>query len=1481
MQNKNFRRISWFTLVVFFFTLFSNINIMSAKAVDGGLSSAPVINADGTVTFTYENASATSVNLAGDMNSWSATSTPMVKNGQGVWTINVPYTDAVDAWTYKFVIDGTDWQLDPKNPATKAGDYGPNSLVNFVLVSKASAPIINKDGTVTFSYKDAAATEVYLAGSMYGGDWGTTKKLLTKNALGVWTITVTPPQDAKDLVYKYVVGSDWKIDPLNTLTKDDGYGGANSLVKLVSDAESASGVINSDGTITFRYEDAAATSVNLAGTMNGWNKTKDSLIKNSKGVWEITKRVGDAAQNVEYKFVVNGTDWKADPKNTDVTDGGNSRVIFPEYKGRNITIPGTLSLGTSEGTGVWNPGDKGLQLEYVGNGTYHKTFKGFKAGRFEYKVACQYSWSENYGQKGAAGGANIPLIVPEDQDITFTYNDDSHKIVTNLNYTALDITLNDGNGNTTKLTDDKLNGIYKGQIDLKAGTYDNITLSVSDGKTIETIAVDKVVLAADKTVTFAYDPLTKICFNDSSDVKVDVNGVYYDSRETEYKSPYGASPVDSPISFSIKVKNDMAKSIKMVIGKPSGTEVIDLTKDGSFDADNEKWTGTFTPAAIGTYSYYFVVSNGSDIKEYGDDDGFFGTGKAGELGDPSNYEFNVSTKDFKTPDWLKNAVIYQIYPDRFFNGDTNNDFLQRYARGNALYEFPTNWYSLPKDPDLYGPNYPAEANRGVDFSKGKNASFANDMYGGDLKGIEAKVNYLKSLGVTVLYMNPVGQSISSHRYDTTDYTKVDPLLGTMDDFVSLTQAAHKNGMHVVLDGVYNHVADDSVYFDRYAKYVSKGKPLGAYQYWSRVYDYMKDLNISQADAEAKTVEYYSALGITDLHYKDWFIINNTFDTVSNKYTYEGWGGYDSMPVIQALNGSEYNVKTWADEVISGSDSIARQWLKNGSNGWRLDVANEVSDETWRNFRKTVKSEGDNAIIGEIWTDASSYLFGDMYDSVMNYRYRNAVLGFVQGAKVDDDAKSAYSAVNATNELEKMREQYPREALEAMMNLVGSHDTQRVRSSLDGYGKGGSNRGFATVPDGSTSIEKMRLIALLQMTYIGAPTIYYGDEMGMVGCDDPDNRRGTTWGKGDKDLVEWYAQMTAIRSAYENLRTGDVAVATVDDSLKNDVMAYVRSNDSDKALVAANRLGNETTVTITTPGIEDGTVLTNIINTGKTEKYTVKDGKVTVTIPAYRGVILVDNVKTIDVNYDGVKDAYDPSYVVKDRGTPTDTAKVKTDITNAQNGSQVIISTVNEGISKDILQAIVDSKKTLDVVIQRGDFLMKVKDPSGLLAALNALGQNDVQMVFNKDVIKNTAALDRIKKDYTILYKFSLDTNLTNGILGTEMELSIPVGTDYDGKTLFLYYIDKDGNYKLIDKSVVANGILDCTTTHFSDYVVLDEELPDSIANNSTPGSAAGSADATGNTTKTGDNSNTILVICMLFVAAGTFGAMVKRKNDLA
>jgi glycosidase len=292
-----------------------------------------------------------------------------------------------------------------------------------------------------------------------------------------------------------------------------------------------------------------------------------------------------------------------------------------------------------------------------------------------------------------------------------------------------------------------------------------------------------------------------------------------------------------------------------------------------------------------------------------------------------------------------------------------------------------------------------------------------------------------------------------------------------------------------------------------------------------------------------------------------------------------------MPVIKSTDGSEFQSGDWGSEIIAGSDSIGQYWISQGSDGWRLDVANEVSDETWQNFRESVKSlnDGDAVIIGEIWDDATEYLLGDMYDSVMNYVFRDAVLAYAKGG----------DATAAMNTLEKLRERYPEEAFYAMMNLVGSHDTTRLLSYLDDIDDDRNQKDTASAfPTYESTSDRAKqrqyLVSFLQFTYAGAPTIYYGDEIGMVGADDPDDRRAFTWGKGNKELVTWYARLAAIRNNYTALRTGKVIPVTVDNN--SNVLAYIRQDQNDTLLVLANNAETDTTVTLTNlTELEDGTM----------------------------------------------------------------------------------------------------------------------------------------------------------------------------------------------------------------------------------------------------------------------------------------------------
>lgn len=1161
------------------------------------------------------------------------------------------------------------------------GEVGSNvklSLSNDADVTFLSNPLI---GICTDSVNNPAATwDISLIGDIRGNDAWTADKRgyefhpITENGMYAYSaffatpgtyaykgienfswdsggvpssgnLSITIPEGGKYVVFVADKINKKMFDSINNPVDV-----ANALGLAAPEVTVKSPVINLNGTVTFSYKGETATSVSLRGSMNNWGETPMVKDQNT-GLWSVTLRLGDTAKNYEYKFFVNNSSWITDPVNLK-TSNGNSLLEFPQYEGRKVVLAGTIQSAAGETT--WNPGSDKTKLLYDGNGKYHITIPNVPAGNYEYKIAMA-SWDpENYGANGKSYGDNMKVSVPAAQDITFWYNDDSHYTVDSINYRKLDISLT-GTGIPagTKLTDDYLRGIYSAKLTLNNGSYYDIKAVNTTDKTEHPYGAINV-SEASRGITFSYDPITDMAFSDASNNPIDSAKLYFNSRDEKYKSPYGAVPADKKITFNLQTGKDIVEA-KVILVTNSGTIKVPMSNSGAIDENTNKWTANYTFANVGMNKYYFVISNGSDVKAYGDDDGYYGEGKVSSLGDVIPYGLNIYDKDFKTPEWMKNAVIYQIFPDRFFNGDYSNDFAQNLARGNVYYEFTTKWNLSPEDPTIeylkdkdgniikdangnsvVDPNYSGFIGDG---------EWSNDMYGGDIKGVQAKLDYLQALGINVLYFNPISQSISNHRYDTTDYTNVDPLLGHMDDFVNLTKEAHKRNMHVILDGVFNHVSDDSIYFDRYDKYMASAKPIGAYQYWSRVYDLMNTKGLNQQDAEKQVAADLRAQGITDLHYKDWFKIDNVIvdqGKPTQHYQYEGWWGYDSMPVIQAINGSEYEVKSWADEIIDGPDSNSRYWLRQGSNGWRLDVANEVSDETWRHFRQAVKSEGDNVIIGEIWDDASKYLLGDMYDSVMNYRFRNAVLYFVKGT--DDTGKKVTNAVDAMNQLEQMREQYPKEAFEAMMNLVDSHDTQRVISALDGYQK--SVKAIAKDPS-EEALAKMKLIPLIQMTYPGAPTIYYGDEAGMPGADDPDNRRGMLWGKGNKDLVEWYATLTNIRNNYSVLRTGDIVPVQVDKSYEADVMSYLRNDDSNHALVVVNRKAQDIgKLSISVPTIPNGTQLTNALN--PKEKYKVSNGVVTVDVPSESGLILVGKYKSIKVNYSALRDAYDSSFIVPDR-----------------------------------------------------------------------------------------------------------------------------------------------------------------------------------------------------------------------------------------
>lgn len=423
----------------------------------------------------------------------------------------------------------------------------------------------------------------------------------------------------------------------------------------------------------------------------------------------------------------------------------------------------------------------------------------------------------------------------------------------------------------------------------------------------------------------------------------------------------------------------------------------------------------------------------------------------------SNFELDPDTyKPFEVPEWVARTVFYQIFPDRFANGDKNND--------------PPDVVPWAGEPKYF------------------------NFMGGDLAGVRAHVPYLAKLGVSGVYFNPIFRSPSNHGYETSDYLEVEPRFGTNSEFVGLVQNLRKGGIRTVLDGVFNHTAVD------FAPFV--------------------DL---RARGEASA-------------YKEWYFPKSFPIVIQENPNYEAWYGFPSMPKLNVLNPQ---VESYLLGVLDFWHTAARL------DGWRLDVANEVDERFWRKFRSHLKSRAGNDkwILGEVWGDGSRWLQGDQWDSVMNYQFRDATLRYV--------ARGQSEPAQYLDRLMQVYSSYAPQVSRNLLNLLGSHDTPRFLHEC-----GGDER-------------LARLGATLLMTWVGAPSIYYGDELGMTGGPDPDNRRGMRWdlASDSNSTLQHYRRLTKIRNAVPALQDGDPVRLT---SSNDRVLVFGRHWQNSSAIVVINR-----------------------------------------------------------------------------------------------------------------------------------------------------------------------------------------------------------------------------------------------------------------------------------------------------------------------
>jgi glycosidase len=760
-----------------------------------------------------------------------------------------------------------------------------------------------------------------------------------------------------------------------------------------------------------------------------------------------------------------------------------------------------------------------------------------------------------------------------------------------------------------------------------------------------------------------------------ADNNIFYSGLKHDSFSTAYRNPGGAvTTAQGAVTLKFRTcMNDLNQSPYLrVYDLKNAAETL---KPGMVNAqmafeshsyatgvgDVTTWSFTLPiPTSVNLYYYVFRANDGASgqafyraLNKNEWSGGYSNPGGQGEgesdqtTAYDNSFQLTIYDPAFSVPAWMQKGIVYQIFPDRFRDGNSANNP----ASGRFFYDEPggtivrsntSTWNTKICDP------------RGVILPQCVGA-YSNNFYGGDLQGITDKINqgFFDNLGVSVIYLNPIFRSPSNHKYDTADYLTIDPDFGTLPNFQALATAAENHNIKLILDGVFNHTSSDSTYFDRYFRYNPGGT--------------LSSPNGVGADDNSGACE------DTNSPFRSWFYLPATnapgrdgdpgsgalalCDPIgAGTTTYEAWYGYSSLPKLQA-NTTDVRNLIWAN----GTNSVGPYWTSQGADGWRFDVGADVdqglsspTNTYWEGFRSSVRAvNSETLLLGEEWDDASKWLLGTEWDSVMNYRFRAAVLAWLftgcasgdgcGGGTVfsenDSNGSSSSGSISYLSpsqfnaRLRSIQEDYPPMAFKAMMNVPGSHDTQRVRFLLK---KINNDSEIAAV-------QRMKEWWLFAFTYAGAPTLYYGDEVGLsqdgvasggTYQDDPYNRVPYPWDDtpGDlladtTDLLVFERKMASIRLAYPALQDGDVQHGIlVDDA--NKMYGYARTNGSQTALIVLNRDGSSHNAVLSglnaSPyNLPNGTVLYDAI---EGNAYTVSGGTVTVPVNPSWGIVLLEQAK---------------------------------------------------------------------------------------------------------------------------------------------------------------------------------------------------------------------------------------------------------------
>lgn len=578
----------------------------------------------------------------------------------------------------------------------------------------------------------------------------------------------------------------------------------------------------------------------------------------------------------------------------------------------------------------------------------------------------------------------------------------------------------------------------------------------------------------------------------------------FDNQSEFHRYPQGGIMCGHEIQLKVYVKKSSTLVPSILIEKRNNYDNI------FYSEISMKWTGTekgydlysclFTIDKEGHYFYSFVLKDNPADKN---------TLESIHISSSQKYELIIHSTDYSTPKWISGGIIYHIFVDRFYRTTT----LKKPHPADSAIEIRNDWGGTP--------HYLPDENGEI-----KN----NDFFGGNLKGIEEKLPYLSELGVTVLYLSPIFDAYSNHKYDTGDYFTIDPMFGDENSLTDLCSHAEKFGIHIILDGVFSHTGADSIYFNKYGNYSSTG----AYQ---------------------------------SIHspYYDWYFFNRWNDD------YESWWRIPTLPTVNK------GCKSYVD-FIAGKNGVLNHWQKKGIKGWRLDVADELPDDFLENLRNSVKSRDHEAfIVGEVWEDASNkfsygilkkYFLGNQLDSVTNYPLKDAIIEYVRTGDC--------SILNYT--INYIIEKYPSQTISCLMNILGTHDTARILTVLGSEKTPESRIERAEYnlndKEKQKGIQLLKIASLLQFTLPGIPCIYYGDEAGVEGFEDPFNRACFPWGNENVEILNHYKFLSVLRKSklFSNGKYKNV----INDK---EIFAFERYDECERIIIASNMSEEDVTLNI--------------------------------------------------------------------------------------------------------------------------------------------------------------------------------------------------------------------------------------------------------------------------------------------------------------